>query len=218
MSSSNPDDPHGGQPVLRRGPHPAQARLALLLVHGRGGSAQDMLELAREFRTRDVTILAPEAAGQTWYPYSFLAPIEQNEPWLTSGLRVLARLLQALVDEGVPRERVVLLGFSQGACLALEFAARNARRYAGVAGLSGGLVGPLGAVRDDAGAMEGTPVFLGCSDRDPHIPVERVRETAEVFRALGSNVDLRIYPKMGHTVNREEIEAVQSLLAATPEK
>jgi predicted esterase len=218
MSTSNPDDPHGGQPVLRRGPHPAQARLALLLVHGRGGSAEDMLGLAREFRARDVTILAPQAADNTWYPHSFLAPIEQNEPWITSGLRALARLLQALAQEGLPRDRVVMLGFSQGACLTLEFAARHARRYAAIVGLSGGVIGPPGDARDDDGSMEGTPVLLGCSDRDPHIPVERVHETADIFRRLHAAVDLRIYPKMGHTVNREEIEAVQALLSAGPKE
>ena len=217
MSIPNFQDIHSGQPVVRQGPHPSQARLALVLLHGRGGSAEDMLALAREFRARDVTMLAPQAAGHSWYPHSFLAPLEENEPGITSGLRTIDRLLQALAHEGIQQERVVFLGFSQGACLALEFAARHPRRYAGVVGLSGGLIGPPGLERQAQGSMTGTPVFLGCSDRDPHIPLERVNESAEFFRRLDAVVDLRIYPKMGHTVNHEEIEVVQTLLSAAPD-
>jgi len=205
-------DPHTGQPVMRLGPKPAHARLSAILTHGRGASADDMLGLARELQTTDVAFLAPQAAGNTWYPYSFLAPIDQNEPWLSSALRVLARLVSALGDEGVPPERIALLGFSQGACLTLEFAARHAGRYSAIIGLSGGLIGPPGTARNYPGSLGGTPVFLGCSDVDPHIPVERVRESAEVFRALGATVDERIYPRMGHTVNSDEIVAVRMLL------
>lgn len=207
-------DPHAGQPVLREGPPPAESRLAAILVHGRGGSAEDMLELAREFQTTDVAYLAPQAAGQTWYPYSFLAPIEKNEPGISSGLRVVRGLVEDLRQQGVPIERIVTLGFSQGACLTLEFAARHARRYGGVVGLSGGLIGPPGTRRNYAGSLEGTPVFLGCSDIDPHIPLDRVHESAEVFRRLGATVDERIYPRMGHTVNRDELEAIQALIAS----
>jgi predicted esterase len=198
--------------VLRRGPEPAAARLAVILVHGRGASADDILNLADELHLDDVAWLAPEAAGRTWYPYSFLSPIERNEPGITSGLTVLNGLVEALGRAGIPADRTALMGFSQGACLSLEFAARFARRYAAVIGLSGGLIGPPGTPREYAGSLAGTPVFLGCSDIDAHIPVERVHESTEVFRRLGARVDERIYPGMGHTVNDNELEAVRTLL------
>jgi predicted esterase len=207
-------DPHASQPVLHAGARPAEARLAMILVHGRGSSASDMMGLAREFSERDVAYFALQAAGSTWYPYSFLSPIQQNEPGLTSGLRVIAGLVQSLGQQGVSADRLVLLGFSQGACLSLEFVARHARRYGGVFGLSGGLIGPDGTDRSYPETLGGTPVFLGCSDRDPHIPVTRVHETAGVLRRLGGVVDERIYPFMGHTVNQEEIEAVRARLRA----
>lgn len=205
-------DPHAGQPALHRGPAPEAARVTMILAHGRGGSADDMLALAEQFRADDVSYVAPEAAGHSWYPYSFLAPLEQNEPGISSALRLLAHLVADLEQRGVTADRIVLLGFSQGACLSLEFAARTPRRYAGVIGLSGGLIGPPGYRRAYTGSLAATPVLLGCSDVDPHIPVERVRESADVFRALGASVDERIYPRMGHTVNRDEIDAVRGLL------
>ena len=207
------DDPHAGQPILQRGPSLASARLAAILVHGRGASAEDILGLSRELRAKDVAFLAPQAAGRTWYPYSFLSPIPQNEPGITSGLRVIGGLLDETRRQGLPPDRVVLMGFSQGACLSLEFAARHARRFHAVIGLSGGLIGPPGTPRSYAGSMDGTPVLLGCSDIDPHIPLERVHETADAFRRLGASVDERIYPRMGHTVNRDELDAVDALLA-----
>jgi predicted esterase len=184
----------------------------MIMVHGRGASAADMIGLAQEFNDREIAYLAPQAAGHTWYPNSFLAPIPTNEPGISSGLRMLARLVQSLEEQGADAARVMLLGFSQGACLALEFAARHARRYAGVVGLSGGLIGPDGTPRNYHGSLEGAAVFLGCSDRDPHIPVARVLETADVFRTLGGSVEERIYPGMGHTVSEEEIAVVRSLL------
>jgi predicted esterase len=205
-------DPHGGQPVLATGPPLATARLVAILVHGRGASAEDILSLTHELRVKDVAYLAPQAAGATWYPYTFLAPIERNEPGITSGLNVLSSLVDEAGTRGVEPNRVVLMGFSQGACLALEFAVRHARRYAAVVGLSGGLIGPPGVARDYAGSLEGTPVFLGCSDVDPHIPLERVHETADVCRRMGAQVDERIYPRMGHTVNRDELDAIDRLL------
>jgi predicted esterase len=208
-----PSNPHAGQKVLRRGPAPADARFAVLLVHGRGGSARDMLGLADELALADIAWIAPEAAGQTWYPYSFLSPIARNEPGISSALGVLKHLVDELGRTGIPPQRVGVLGFSQGACLTLEFAARNPQPYAAVVGLSGGLIGPPGTPRDYPGSLAGAPVFLGCSDIDPHIPVERVRESAEVFRRLGANVDERIYPGMGHTVNEDELEAVRRLLS-----
>jgi len=183
----------------------------MILVHGRGASAEDMLGLARELPFDDVSYLAPQAAGHTWYPHSFLAPLDANEPGLGSALRVVSRLIDSL---NVESPRIALLGFSQGACLALEYAARHARRYAGVFGLSGGLIGPPGTPRDYEGSFNGTPVLLGCSDVDPHIPLERVRESADVFRRLRATVDERIYEGMGHTVNDDEIAAIGRALAA----
>ncbi len=209
-------DPHGGQPVLAAGRPPGEAAGAVVMVHGRGGSAEDILTLAGELRRPDLAYLAPQAAGHTWYPYSFLAPFEQNEPGLTSGLGSLSRLLARLEEEGIPAERTILLGFSQGACLSLEFAARSVRdvrRYGGVIGFSGGLIGPPGTPRDYPGSFAGTPVFLGCSDRDPHIPKERVDETAEVLGRMGAEVTERIYPGMGHTVIDDEMEHARRILS-----
>ncbi len=206
-------DPHANQPVLRQGPALRDARLVVILVHGRGASAHDILGLAGELNLPDVAYLAPQAAGHTWYPFSFLAPIEQNEPGITSGLDVLKRLVDEAETHDMGSDRVALLGFSQGACLSLEFAARDARRFAAVAGLSGGLIGPPGTPRAYGGSLAGTPVFLGCSDVDPHIPLERVRESARVLRGMGAEVDERIYSGMGHTINRDELDAVRALLA-----
>ena len=212
-SSMSPStDPHRGQPVLRHGLEPGAARLCVILVHGRGSSAADLIGLATEFGTDDVAYLAPEASGQTWYPKSFLAPLSENEPGISSGLGVIEGLIATLGQLHVGPERIGVLGFSQGACLTLEFAARHARRYAAIAGLSGGLIGPRGMPRTYAGSMADTPVLIGCSDIDPHIPLERVHESAEVFRRLGASVDERIYPRMGHTVNADEIAAVHALL------
>src|SRR5438876_3382599 len=180
--------PHQGQPVLVTGGPLKSARAAMILVHGRGASAEDILTLVPELDQPDFAYLAPQAAGYTWYPYSFLAPLSSNEPWLSSALSVIASLFEQVVEAGIPSERTILLGFSQGACLSLEFVARNARRYGGVVGLSGGLIGPDGTPRNYAGWLEGTPIFLGCSDVDFHIPKARVHHTAEVLRRLGGNV------------------------------
>lgn len=203
---------HAGQPVLRRGPEPAQARLAVVLLHGRGDSAEGILALTGEFNVPDIAWIAPQAADHTWYPYSFLAPMDENEPGLGSALAVLGSLVETLSTEGIPAARLVIMGFSQGACLAQEFAARNAARYHAIIGLSGGLIGPPGTPRAYGGSLEGTPVFLGCSDIDPHIPVERVHESAAVFTRMGAQVDERIYARMGHTVNADEIEAILAIL------
>jgi predicted esterase len=186
----------------------------MILMHGRGASAEDILTLVPELDQGGFAYLAPQAAGYTWYPYSFLAPLSSNEPWLSSALAVIASLLRQLTDAGIPPERTILLGFSQGACLSLEFAARNARRYGGVAGLSGGLIGPDGTPRNYTGSLAGTPVFLGCSDVDFHIPKERVLHSAEVLRGLGGDVTARLYPGMGHMVNDDEIQFVRGMMAA----
>jgi len=210
------NDPHRGQPVLTLGPAPATARLTMIMAHGRGASAEDMMGLAAELGTTDVAFLAPQAAGRTWYPYSFLSPMQDNEPGISSGLGVLAGLIDSLVAQGIAHSRIALLGFSQGACLSLEFAARHPQPYAAVVGLSGGLIGPPGTPRDYPGSLGGAPVFLGCSDIDAHIPLERVQESAEVFRRMGASVDERIYPGMGHTVNQDELAAVNALLLSNP--
>ena len=210
------DDPHASQPVLWRGLDPSTARLVVVLVHGRGASAESIFTLADQFEVADVAYVAPEAADQTWYPYSFLAPMDQNEPKLSSALGRLEGVVDDVMRRGIPSSRIALVGFSQGACLALEFTARHAQRYAAIAGLSGGLIGPPGTPRDYAGTFAQTPVFLGCSDVDAHVPAERVHESAVVFKRLGAAVDERIYPGMGHTVNRDELDAVRALLGASP--
>ncbi len=204
--------PHGGERVLMGGAPLETVAGALIAIHGRGGGAEDIMALAKEVAPPNVTILAPQAAGNTWYPYRFLEPMERNEPYLSSALRIVADLIAQLEKSGIPSERVALLGFSQGACLALEAAARNARRYAGVIGFSGGLIGPPGTSFDYAGSLESTPVFIGSSDVDPHIPKERVEESATALDRLGAAVDVRLYPGMGHTVNRDELEAARSIL------
>jgi predicted esterase len=206
-------DPHRGQPIVHRGPDPAAARLTAILVHGRNASASNILTIADDLGLADVAFLAPEAAGHTWYPYSFLKPLVDNEPGLTSALGVLDSIVGDLQRSGIASDRIAILGFSQGACLTLEYAARHARRYAAVAGFSGCVIGPDGTPRDYAGSMDGTPVFLGCSDVDPHIPLARVHETAGIFRRLDASVDERIYPGMGHLVSQDEIDAARSLLA-----
>ena len=202
---------HQTQPILAAGAPLSEARGAVLMVHGRGASARDILTLATELALDDLAYLAPQAAGSTWYPYPFMQPIESNEPFLSSALARVAEALAHIAAAGIPPERTGLLGFSQGACLTTEFVARNARRYGGVAGLSGGLIGPEGTPRDYAGSLDGTPVFLGCSDVDPHIPKARVSETADVLRRLGAQVDLRLYPNMGHMVNEDELGAVRAM-------
>ena len=164
-----------------------------------------------------MSYVAPQAAGHTWYPNSFLEPIEQNEPGITSGLGVIGRLIAAFGEQGLSPDRIALLGFSQGACLSLEFVARHAQRYYAVIGFSGGVIGPPGTPRNYSGSLESTPVFLGCSDVDPHIPLERVHETADVFRTLNARVDERTYRGMGHTINEDEIKAARALLAAPSE-
>ena len=211
-ASDKVSGPHQGQPLLTAGEALEKARAAMIMIHGRGASAEDILELAAELKQPGFVFLAPQASGHAWYPNSFLAPIESNEPGLSSGLAVIAALLERVAGVGIPAERTMLLGFSQGACLMLEFAARNARRYGGVVGLSGGLIGPYGTPRDYAGSLAGTPVFLGCSDVDPHIPKERVEESAEVLRRLGGDVTARLYPRMGHMVNRDELRFVQGMM------
>jgi len=206
--------PNRGQMIRSAGEPLEHARAAMLLMHGRGAQAEDILSLAAQFSLPGFSYLAPQALGNTWYPNRFLDPLATNEPWLTSDLYMMSDLLEKVVKAGIPYERVIILGFSQGACLALEFAARNARRYGGLVGLSGALIGPDGTQRNYQGSLSGTPVFLGCSDVDFHIPKERVDQAADLLRHLGGVVTERIYPGMDHTVNQDEIDFVRGMLRA----
>lgn len=188
---------------------------AIILLHGRGGSAEDILGLREEFGFADVAYFAPQAAGGTWYPYSFLAPIERNEPWLTESLAKVGETVEAALRQGIAREKIVIAGFSQGACLASEFVARNAARYGGLIAFTGGLIGPAGTDFHHSGSLAGTPAFLGAGDPDPHVPWERVQESAKVLANMGADVMLKRYPGMPHTITREEIEEAKLLIART---
>ena len=201
--------------MLRVGPPPPEARLTAILVHGRGASAADIIGLASEIGAGDIAFIAPDAPQRTWYPHSFLVPMDRNEPYLSRSLDLLGGIVRDLERQGIDRRRIVLAGFSQGACLSLEFAARHATRYGAVIAFSGGLIGPPGTPRNYPGTFEGTPVFIGCSDVDPHIPLERVHESTSVLRGMGADVDERIYPGMGHLVSPDEIQAAAALLGAS---
>ena len=211
-SANLTQDPHQGQTVRMAGAPLDKAQAAMLMVHGRGASAEDILTLAKEFDQPRFAYLAPQAATRTWYPNRFLVPLEQNEPWLSSAFSFVGDVFTEIINAGIPPERMMLLGFSQGACLALEFAARNAQRYGGVVGLSGALIGPDDTPRDYKGSLEGTPVFLGCSDVDFHVPKERVNESAEVLGRLGGKVTKRLYPNFDHSVNQDEIDFVRGMM------
>ena len=206
------DGPHAGQPILIAGAPAEAAEVALVLVHGRGATANGILGLGDDLDRSGVAFVAPQANRSTWYPYSFMAPIARNQPNLSSALDAVASAVEVAKNAGIPPERTVLLGFSQGACLASEFAVRNPQRYGGVAALSGGLIGPEGTEWTAPGDFDGTPAFFGCSDEDPHIPASRVRESAEAFRVRDADVSERLYEGMGHTVVDDEMEWVRSLL------
>ena len=205
--------PHRGGPVRTAGEPLDQAKAALLMIHGRGAQAEDILSLVDELAQPEFAYLAPQAADNTWYPNRFTAPISSNEPWLSSALVFVGDVFDQITGSGIRPERIILLGFSQGACLALEYAARNARQYGGVVGLSGALIGLDDTPRDYKGSLDGTQVFLGCSDVDFHVPKERVQQTAEVFRKLGGEVTERLYPNMDHTINQDEISFIRSMMS-----
>jgi len=200
--------------VLRGGVPLAKARAALVLIHGRGATAEDIYSLGEEVSegVQGVALLAPQAAGNTWYPQRFLAPLAQNEPQLSSALGVIAGLVDEAARAGPGYGGVVLVGFSQGACLSLEFASRHARRYGGVIGLSGALIGPPGGLRSMEGGLAGTPVYLGCSDRDAHIPLSSVEDSAGILERHGARVTKAIFPGMGHTVNAAELAVVRQMV------
>jgi predicted esterase len=205
-------DPHTNEAVLTAGPSPEAAAATIVMIHGRGAGAQDMIGLFDVLHVENLAALAPQAAGHTWYPHSFLAPIEANQPYLNSALRKIETIVLDLLARGVPSGRIAILGFSQGACLTSEFVARHPRRYGAAMGLTGGLIGPPGTPRDYTGSLDGTPVFLGTSDPDPHVPFERVRETEQVLTRLGGVVEVRRYPGMPHTINQDELDACRALL------
>lgn len=209
----NSDGPHQGQRVVAVGEPLATAHIAMVMVHGRGADAQDILSLVPYMARPGFAYLAPEAFGNEWYPNSFLAPIASNEPGLSSALALIDTIVAQIAAAGIPAERTMLLGFSQGACLSLEYAARHAQRYGGIVGLSGGLLGPEDTPREYPGSLAGTPVFLGCSDVDPHVPKARVDLSTTVMRKLGGEVTERIYPNMGHTVELDEINFILEMMA-----
>lgn len=210
---TNVAGPHQNEKTYTAGVPLAEADAAVILIHGRGASAPSILSLADEFMVDGVSYLAPQASGFTWYPYSFLSPLAANQPGLDSGLQVIAGLVAQVQEAGLPLEKIVLGGFSQGACLATEFVARHGRVLGGAFAFSGGLIGPPGTPRDYEGELSDMPIFLGCSDIDPHIPLERVQESTAVLQNLGAAVTERIYPRMGHTVNQDEIEQVRQMIA-----
>ncbi|MFY9614231.1 MAG: alpha/beta fold hydrolase [Candidatus Dormiibacterota bacterium] len=198
--------------VLSAGEPLEQATAAMVMAHGRGASAEDILLLSQELATPGFAYLAPQAPGNTWYPNRYSAPIESNEPWLSRALATIDAVV-AEAEAHLPAERIMLLGFSQGACLTLEYAARHARRHGGIAGLSGALIGPRGTPRDYPGSFDGTPTFLGCSDTDPHVVADDVALAAEVLQRMGAEVTVRLYPLLGHTINADEVAEVRRMMA-----
>ena len=188
------------------------AEKVLLMIHGRGGSAEDILSLAGHLRLKDFALLAPQATNQTWYPFSFMAPTVQNEPWLTSALSLLKEMLDDLMAQGVKAENIYLLGFSQGACLTLEFVARHARRYGGVIAFTGGLIGDKINPENYQGDFKGTPIFIGSSNPDPHVPVDRVKESTKILSSMNAEVTEKIYDGMGHTISQDEIDTVNQTI------
>ena len=212
MADDEGPDPHGDQPVVSTGAPASAAQAVVVALHGRGATAQGVVNLAEPLYRHGVTFVAPQAARSRWFPHAAFGPLERNRPHLSSALDAVDRVFDDIEEWGVPTERVVLFGFSQGACLTCEYAARNPRRYGGVVALSGGLLGPADAHREYEGSLDGAPVFLGCGDGDGHAPIERVRETAATFRSLDGDVTERIYEGVGHEVTADEFAFVNSLL------
>jgi len=209
---SSPDDPHAAQPVSTAGPAPESAPATLILIHGRGDSAAGILSLYENIGMDRIAAIAPQAAGHTWYPQSFLAPLEANQPNLDSAIKKIESIVDDLLSRNVPSQQIALLGFSQGACLTTEYLARHPRRYGAAMALTGGLIGPPGTARNYPGSLAATPIFLGSGDPDPHVPFERVRETETVLARMGAKVQLRRYPGMPHTINDDELTVCRELL------
>lgn len=221
----NPDnssaDPHRDCRVVRAGCNVEDARAAAIMIHGRGANAESILDLVPHLDVDDVAYAAPQALLNTWYPNSFLAPLRTNQPYLTSALSLIRRIHNTLLRDGIPDDHIFIIGFSQGACLGLEYVARQGKPLGGAVALSGALIGlrdrpgetPLDKEFDYSGDLDNTPVFIGCSDIDPHVPVQRINQSEEAFNRLEANVEVRIYPGMGHTVNRDELAILRSMLS-----
>ena len=205
-------DPHGAQPIVSAGTPLAKAAGAIILLHGRGGSAHDILSLGALIAPEGVALLAPEAAGHTWYPNSFLAPRTQNEPYLSSALAKITTVVQAVIADGFQAGQIALCGFSQGACLATEFVGRNPQRYACLLAFTGGLIGPLDDLLNLTGDLQGTPILLSSGDPDPHVPWARVQQSAELLTGIGATVTTRRYAGRPHTVLQQEIQDGQLIL------
>jgi phospholipase/carboxylesterase len=200
--------------IVSAGKNLKDAKKVLIMLHGRGASPEDILSLARHLDVRDFALLAPRAHQSTWYPYSFLAPTSQNEPFLSSALALLKDLVADLNQQGFANDHIYFAGFSQGACLSLEFTTRNATRWGGVVAFTGGLIGDKLIAETYSGDFQGTPVFIGTSDPDPHVPVERVRASVQQLKSMNASVTVEIYNGMGHTINEDEIEKANSLVFA----
>jgi phospholipase/carboxylesterase len=198
--------------VFTAGKKISEAKKALVMIHGRGAFAEDILSLSGYFSLNDYALIAPQAENNTWYPYSFLTPVKQNEPWLSSALNVLSEIVSDINKDGINSERIYFLGFSQGACLTLEFASRNAKKWGGIVAFTGGLIGDKIYTENYKGDFSNTPVFIGSSDPDPHVPVERVHASSAILKNMHADVTLKIYPGMGHTINKDEIEQVNTLI------
>jgi predicted esterase len=203
---------HEDQPVFSAGMKLEDASAAMILLHGRGAGAQDILSLSTYLDRPGLAFLAPQAEGYTWYPNRFIFPLEQNEPYLSSALKTIDRIVREVEAQGIATDKIFIGGFSQGACLASEYVIRNPKRYGGLIAFSGGYIGPLNVPRTSTGDLEGMPVFLGCSDIDPHIPLQRVKETSALLSAMGASVNEKIYPDMGHTVTEDEIQQAKDLM------
>lgn len=198
--------------IIRAGKDIKEAQKVLVLLHGRGASAQDILSVASYLPVKDYALLAPQATNHTWYPYSFLMPLKQNEPWLSSAVDVLKEIVSDIHAQGIASEQIYWLGFSQGACLTLEFTTRNATRWGGIIAFTGGLIGDKLYTENYTGDFNGTPVFIGTSDPDPHVPVERVDESASILQQMHASVTKKVYKNMGHTISQDEIDQVNTLI------
>ena len=204
-----------GRKVLNAGRAITEASKVMVMVHGRGGNAEDILSLAPHFPIKDFCLLAPEATNNTWYPYSFMVPPDENEPWLSSALNILLELKNEINTQGISNENIYFLGFSQGACLSLEFIARNANRYGGVIAFTGGLIGDKIYSENYQGNFHKTPVFIGTSDPDAHVPVERVYDSERILKEMQAEVSVKVYKEMGHTISKGEIDDANAFIFNT---
>jgi phospholipase/carboxylesterase len=198
--------------IVSAGKKIKEAQKALIMIHGRGGSAEDILSMASYLEVKEFALIAPQATNNTWYPYSFMAPPEQNEPWLSSALALLKEITADLNQQGIANENIYFMGFSQGACLTLEFVTRNATRWGGVVAFTGGLIGDKINSQNYNGDFKGTPVFIGTSNPDPHVPVERVYATTNILKDKHADVTEKVYNNMGHTINQDEIDNANKLI------